>query len=175
MATPSNRRLRAARLEDVPSLIELARRSWLSAFAQTAPFPLIAWWVRADGLTLRYEQHWSEMLVLEEDSVIVGLVQPKPNDAEINGLWVHPSRQGTGAGTLLLRAGEQLIHRAGHKRVWLTCSAFNERALGFYRRRGYVEFGRDRSLHAAGVEVEEVMLERFIKDGDVRGDSSDSL
>ena len=38
--------LRLAREADLPVLIELARRSWLSAFAQTAPFSLIAWWAR---------------------------------------------------------------------------------------------------------------------------------
>ena len=50
------------------------------------------------------------MTVLEEGGIIVGLVQPR--EAEINGLWVAPERQGTGAGTLLLRVGEQAIHDA---------------------------------------------------------------
>src|SRR5690349_9346442 len=105
--TTSNRQIRPARPEDVAPMIELARRSWLSAFAQTAPFPLIEWWVRADRTTSWYEQHWPEMLVLEDDGVLVGILQPK--DSEINGLWVHPGRQGTGAGTLLLRTGEEII------------------------------------------------------------------
>lgn len=160
--TSSNRQIRPAREEDVASLIELARRSWLSAFAQTAPFPLIAWWVRADRTTSWYEKHWPEMFVLEEDGVLVGVLQPK--DSEINGLWVHPGRQRTGAGTLLLRAGEEIIRRAGHRTAWLTCSGFNVSALAFYRSRGYIETRRTRELHPSGVEVEDVRMERDLQE-----------
>lgn len=155
-----NRIVRPAREEDLEALVELGRRSWLSAFAQTAPFDLIAWWVRADRTRTLYQQCWAEMIVLEEDGVISGLVQPK--DDEINGLWVHPARQGTGAGTLLLETGEEIIRNAGYRIAWLTCSGFNSGALDFYRRRGYVETRRDRSLHASGLEVEDVRLERLI-------------
>src|SRR4051812_44450147 len=100
------------------------------------------------------------MTVLEEDGVVSGLLQPK--DAEINGLWVHPAQQGRGAGLLLLRAGEALIQAAGHSLAWLTCSAWNERALQFYRRAGYGETARHRAPHASGVELEEVRMERAL-------------
>jgi ribosomal protein S18 acetylase RimI-like enzyme len=156
----SNRLIRPAREGDLASLIELGRRSWLSAFAQTAPFALIAWWVREDRVASLYQQYWPDMLVLEEDGVLLGLVQPKEN--EINGLWVAPQAAGRGAGTLLLRAGEEVIRRAGHRTVWLTCSGFNLAAFSFYQRRGYVETRRDRELHASGVEVENVRMERLL-------------
>jgi ribosomal protein S18 acetylase RimI-like enzyme len=159
------RTVRPARAEDVDALVELGRRSWLSAFAQTAPFALIAWWVRTDRTRTLYEQSWREMLVVAEDTVIIGLVQPK--DAEIYGLWVRPDRQGTGAGTQLLGAGEAVIRRAGHTRAWLTCSGFNVSALRFYRRRGYVETHRERYLHESGVEVEDIRLERCLDDSPV--------
>ena len=157
----SNRIIRPAREEDLEGLIELGRRSWLSAFAQTAPFDLIAWWVRADRTASLYRQLWPEMLVLEEEGLVIGLVQPK--DAEINGLWVHPSRQGTGAGTRLLQAGEERIRAAGHRVAWLTCSGFNRQALDFYRRRGYIETRRDRAVHVSGIEVEEIRMERALE------------
>jgi ribosomal protein S18 acetylase RimI-like enzyme len=159
MTTP-NRTIRPARAEDLERLIEVGRRSWLSAFAQTAPFALIAWWVRADRTASLYQRAWPEMLVLEEDGVVNGLVQPK--EAEINGLWVHPGRQGTGAGSLLLAAGEEVIRRAGHPSAWLTCSAWNDKALDFYRRRGYTEAGRHSERHESGVEIEDVRMERAL-------------
>jgi ribosomal protein S18 acetylase RimI-like enzyme len=152
--------LRVARAADLPALIELARRSWLSAFAQTAPFGLIAWWAREDVTSRWYEDHWRAMTVLEEDGAIIGLVQPA--EAEINGLWVHPAHQGKGAGTLLLRAGEEAILGAGHQKAWLECSAFNPRAVAFYQRRGYVETERRRHAHRSGFEVEDVFLERAL-------------
>ena len=103
------------------------------------------------------------MWVLEEDGALIGLVQPRGD--EINGLWVHPDRQATGAGTLLLQAGEEIIRRGGHQRAWLTCSGFNGSALAFYRRRGYQETQRTCETHGCGVEVEEVRMERLLLDG----------
>jgi [ribosomal protein S18]-alanine N-acetyltransferase len=153
-----HRLVRPARIDDIEPLIELARRAWLSAFAQTAPFALIAWWAASDRTRGIYEREWAEMLVLEEDGTAIGLVQPE--EAEINGLWVRPDRQRTGAGTMLLRAGEAAIGRAGHTTAWLVCSAFNTDALAFYRRRGYVETGRDRYVHESGLEIEDVRLEK---------------
>jgi ribosomal protein S18 acetylase RimI-like enzyme len=155
------RKVRPAREEDLERLIELGRRSWLSAFAQTAPFALIAWWVQNDRVTSLYRQYWAEMLVLEEDGVIIGLVQPK--DDEINGLWVHPEWQGTGAGKLLLKAGEEVIRQAGHRVAWLTCAGINGKAFDFYRRQGYAETERTRELHPSGVEVEDLRMERSLR------------
>lgn len=153
-----DRVVRPARAEDLAALVEVGRRAWLSAFAQTAPFALIAWWVREDRTRVLYEQCWAEMWVLEEDGRLIGLVQPRAD--EVNGLWIHPERQGTGAGTLLLRTAEELIRRDGHEAAWLTCSAFNAAALRFYAGRGYVETGRTGSVHCSGVEIEDVRMAR---------------
>lgn len=150
--------IRPARPDDLDALIEVGRRAWLSAFAQTAPFALIAWWARTDRTASLYREAWPQMLVFEEAGRIAGLVQPMA--AEINGLWVHPERQGRGIGTELLRAGEEAIARTGHAVAWLTCSALNARALAFYERRGYAEVRRERISHASGVEIEDVRLER---------------
>jgi len=154
--------LRPARRDDLEAMIETARRSWLSAFAQTAPFELIAWWAQADRTRALYEASWAEMHVLREGDLAAGIVHVK--GSEINGLWVHPSRQGRGLGAALLRAGEGLVRGAGHDRTWLTCSAFNPRALAFYRRHGYEETGRERYVHASGVSLEDVRLERALAD-----------
>ena len=154
------RDLRPAREDDVDAMIELARRSWLSAFGQTAPSALIDAWVRTDRTTEHYRRYWKDMLLLGDGTTIVGLVQPL--EAEINGLWVHPDHQGQGAGTRLLQAGEDVIRRAGHEMAWLHCSAYNPRALEFYLRRGYVETSRERSRHPAGIEIVNVRMERRI-------------
>jgi len=155
---PIRRTIRPSRAADLDALIDIGRRSWLSAFAQTAPFDLIVWWVREDRTNVFYRECWPAMMVLEEDGALIGLVQPK--DDEINGLWVHPAHQGTGAGKILLRAGEDIIRSAGHQAVWLTCSGFNEKALHFYRGRGYVETRHERGRHVCGVEVVDIRLER---------------
>jgi len=154
------RSLRPAAEKDVDELIELARRSWLSAFAQTAPWPVIESWVVADRTSAHYRKHWQDMLVLEEAGRILGLVQPL--EAEINGLWVHPASQGTGAGTRLLHAGEDAIRAAGHGTAWLRCSALNPRALAFYAKRGYVEKRRVTSTHPTGLTYVDIRMERAL-------------
>lgn len=152
------RRIRLARETDVPRLVEVARQSFLSAFAPLAPVALIEQWRQVDREPAWYRRDWPHMLVLEENDVVVGIVQPQ--DDEINGLWIHPQQQGTGAGTLLLAAGEAVIAQRGYDRSWLFCSALNPRAYEFYLRRGYAETARKRVLHACGVEEESIRMER---------------
>ena len=117
-------------------MIEVFRRSFLSAFGFTAPFPLLQQWIR-NGIPRRSRtpQHWAEMFVLEQDGTIAGLMQPTID--EIDGLWIHPRFQGRGIGSHLPAHGEGIIRERGYARSWLTCSSFNQRALGFYRARGY--------------------------------------
>jgi ribosomal-protein-alanine N-acetyltransferase len=150
--------LRPAREDDVPALIEIARRSWLSAFAQTAPISLIQRWVRNDREAEWYPRYWPDMLVALVDGAPVGLVQP--SEDEINGLWVAPDHQRQGFGALLLRAGEDVIRAKGFDRSWLTCSSFNPNALGFYRARGYVEVSRSEEPLPCGTPSESIVLER---------------
>ncbi len=152
--------LRPARETDVPRLIEIARRAWLAAFAQTAPFALITFWAGSDRTAKWYEREWRDMIVAEEDGVVIGLVQPKRD--EINGLWVHPARHGAGAGSTLLRAGEDVIRAAGHSTAWLVCSAFNDLALRFYRARGYREVRRDPGHHECGIDYVDIRMERSL-------------
>ncbi|HEX4825091.1 MAG TPA: GNAT family N-acetyltransferase [Candidatus Polarisedimenticolaceae bacterium] len=152
--------LRPARRDDLEAMIETARRSWLSAFAQTAPFELIAWWTATDRARALYEASWNEMHVLRDGGLVAGILHVK--DAEINGLWVHPLLQGRGIGAALLCSGEGMIRAAGHDRAWLTCSGFNERALAFYRRHGYGEKQRERTVHASGVSLEDIRMERTL-------------
>jgi len=152
--------IRPATEADVPRMIEVARRAFLSAFGNTAPIPLIQQWARNDREAIYYPLDWGEMLVWEQDSIIAGLVQPTGD--EINGLWVHPNFQGMGIGTLLLNAGEEVVESRGFSRSWLTCSSFNIRALDFYRRRGYTVFQSTRKLHECGVDEESFGMERML-------------
>jgi len=155
--------IRPASEADVPRMIEVFRRSFLSGFAFTAPFPIIQQWIRRNPETSRYPAHWAQMFVHERDGTITGLLQPTYD--EINGLWIHPDYQGQGIGSHLLDFGETIIQERGHVRSWLTCSGFNPRALGFYRARGYSVFRSSREMHECGVEEEMFEMERRLDGG----------
>lgn len=142
-------RLRPAGEDDVPRLVEIARRAWLSAFAGHAPEPMIAYWRNADREPGWYARYWPDMIVAEAGDFVVGLTQPAAD--EVNGLWVDPEWQGRGIGRLLLRAAERHIGQMGHERAWLTCSGFNLRAAGFYRAVGYALDREEKELHPSGV------------------------
>ncbi|MFD9292893.1 GNAT family N-acetyltransferase [Streptomyces sp. NPDC060030] len=64
------------------------------------------------------------LLVAEEDGEVIGTAQvgishesPKPGQGFCNP-YVHPDRRGRGAGSLLLRAGEEHLARAGASAVY---------------------------------------------------------
>lgn len=150
--------LRLAKEADVPALIDLARRSWLSGFAGTAPPDFVR-----DRLARNFEQdwyprHWPAMTVAEDGRALLGVVQPESD--EINGLWVAPEAQGRGVGTTLLRHAERQIVASGHKRAWLTCSGFNPCAARFYMSRGYLEIGRTRKNRGGELLEELLTFER---------------
>jgi [ribosomal protein S18]-alanine N-acetyltransferase len=152
--------IRPATDADIPQMIELARRSWLSAFAQTAPFALIQFWAAADRESSWYPTYWHSMSVAEMNGAIAGLVQPKLD--EINGLWVHPSAQGKGVGTALLNEGEGQIRDAGYEKGWLNCSGFNTGAQNFYKARGYVMARSYTEELKCGVMAESLIFEKTL-------------
>lgn len=152
--------IRRAAPDDLEAMIDLARRAWLSAFATTAPWELIRWWVASDRTRAFYTEHWRHMDLLCAGGELLGIAQIA--DAEINGLWIDPRHQGTGCGSRLLRHGEALVRAAGHRTAWLTCAACNAGALRFYGARGYREVARTRLAHSSGVEIEEIRMERTL-------------
>jgi ribosomal protein S18 acetylase RimI-like enzyme len=150
--------LRPACESDVPGLIELARRSWLSGFAGSAPAAFVREWLAREFERGWYPRYWPDMTVAEAGGVVLGVVQPMKD--EINGLWVDPAAQGRGVGTTLLRHGEEVIAAAGYGRAWLSCSGFNPTAQRFYLKRGYREVGRESKERAGGVVEELLSYER---------------
>jgi [ribosomal protein S18]-alanine N-acetyltransferase len=156
-------RIRPATEHDIPRMVDIARRAFLSAFGTTAPFPLIQQWVRTDREPAWYARDWDRMFVVERDGIVLGLVQPTAD--EIDGLWVHPDFHGQGAGSVLLAQGEKVIRERGYTRSWLTCSSFNVRALAYYHRRGYRIFRSIRTLHPCGVDEESFGMERDLAAG----------
>ena len=152
--------IRPATEADVPRMIEVFRRSFLSAFGFTAPFALLQQWIANNRENVLYPAQWAQMFVLDVDGTIAGLMQPTVD--EIDGLWIHPAYQGHGIGSSLLAFGEGVIRDRGYRRAWLTCSSYNQHALDFYRARGYTVFRTIRTLHDCGIDEESFAMERSL-------------
>ena len=150
--------LRPASERDVPGLIELARRSWLSGFVGSAPAAFVQEWLAREFERGWYPRYWQDMTVADLGGVLLGVVQPMKD--EINGLWVDPSAQGRGIGTALLVHGEREIASAGYERAWLSCSGFNPKAMRFYLARGYQQVRTETKVRACGVLEEMFVYDR---------------
>lgn len=91
--------------------------------------------------------------VAEKKGEIVGfaVVLPRPDgDAELDGLFIDPTRRKEGIGRLLIAHAEQmpLAHGAAALHV-----IANPRALGFYRKCGFAESGRAETRFGAAVAM----------------------
>lgn len=143
---------------DVPALIDLAQRSWLSGNCELAPIDAVRDWMESDLETKRYPEIWPNVTVAEHRSRILGLAYA--DGREVAELWVHPSFQRRSIGSRLLQACEQEILRAGYDTSRLQCSEYNVAAPHFYRARGYVEVSRSRGRLPSGVERDIIVMEK---------------
>lgn len=76
-------------------------------------------------------------LVAAIDGIAVGWCARARGRAYIPYLFVTPSLQGRGIGTLLLRRMESLLELSGADRVQLDTLSDNVRAVNFYQHQGY--------------------------------------
>ena len=151
-------RTRRAVEADVPALIDLAQRSWLSGNCERAPMEAVRHWMQEDHESRRYAEIWPEVTVAEHRSRILGLSHA--DGREVADLWVHPSFQRRGIGTLLLQVCEEEIRRAGHAVLRLRYTEYNVAVPLFYRARGYREVSRVPDTLPSGVARDIIVMEK---------------
>ncbi|MGH8450558.1 GNAT family N-acetyltransferase [Pseudomonas sp.] len=104
-----------------------------------------------DAITALMAEPGTALVVAESNQHLVGFAQIKlnaghpmiemPDIAELQRLYVQERFTGLGIGYQLLQAAEQYAAQEGASMLWATVWVGNERALGFYPRRGYVVLG----------------------------------
>ena len=147
---------------DIPALIDLAQRSWLSGNCELAPIEAVRDWIEEDFESKRYPEIWPNVTVAEHQSRILGLSHI--NGQEVTDLWVHPSFQRRGIGSLLLQICEEEIRSAGHDTARLLYTEYNVAAPLFYRARGYSEVSRSPVRLPSGVEREIIVMEKKLNE-----------
>ena len=147
--------IRTARPEDALCLSVLAMQVFLDTYATEGIRPAIA----REVLTSYSEKTFrsaiqtesSGLLLAERASHLIGFAQvtfgaehelaPSGSQAELLRLYIQEPFTGQGLGTVLLAGAEGLAGEAGATVLWLTPYVYNHRALAFYSRRGYKDFG----------------------------------
>jgi len=105
--------------------------------------------------------------VAVEDGVVVGFAtvtaRPDPTGAgELLALYVDPERWGEGIGGRLLARARAALVAQGCTTATLWVLAGNERAERLYRRDGWRDDGRRRSVEVWGIDADEAGFRRAL-------------
>lgn len=144
------RTIRAATVNDIPAIRQLASDTWPNAYGHILPAEQIAYMLELFYSTETLQQQIVDQhvsfLLLEEDSKPVGFASfAKADDEKIyklHKLYVSGKMQGTGAGKALLQAVITQCKAAGANLLRLNVNRYNK-ALHFYLKQGLVIAGQE--------------------------------
>lgn len=150
------------RLEDVPSIRAMHRDSWLAAYPNDE-YDVSYEWVKdwVDTWLLPEKLKESEEIVkgIIDDSTqfhriatlgerIVGFIHILTNEdgtKELEAIYTHPDTFSTGLGSQLLQEADKWINGA---ETQLTVVVYNDRAIKFYEKHGFVKKEGSESVYA---------------------------
>lgn len=116
----------------------------------------------------------SVVYVAEREGTLVGvqsvdLFSPwvaRLGDVATMGTWLLADARGQGIGSKLTRVSVEFARMRAYRTIRIQVLAHNHRALGFYRRLGFVELGVAREhVRVNGRVYDEVYLERALDAG----------
>ncbi|MBZ7921206.1 GNAT family N-acetyltransferase [Ensifer adhaerens] len=128
--------IRHARAGDVDRLTDVGLAAWQSAIAGLADGERMRRVAEASFFRFLSE-HWLSVLLIEAEGGIRGWVAREDFDNAISDLWIEPAAQGRGFGALLLGEIERRIASDGFEVATTKTHARNDRAVAFFRNRGY--------------------------------------
>lgn len=164
--------IRRAAPADAPAVAELARRTFMDAFAAASdPHDLALHTARSYGVP----QQSAELahpgittLVAEADGRPAGYAQirrgtppscvPDAQAVEIARFYVDQAWHGRGLAQRLMHAALSQAREMGAHTVWLMTYEHNHRALAFYAREGFREVGRHGYLFGNTLELDRVLV-----------------
>ena len=135
-------RVRAARPEEVETLLGIQQAASVTAFGHIFPPTAYPFPTRAVRARWRAALGTTEVrvLVAERDSRLVGVVEVAPE--RLDGLFVVPDAWGSGVADRLHDEAVKTLQGWGCGRCWLSVLAENHRARRFYERHGWRLDGR---------------------------------
>lgn len=121
--------------EDVPNLIKFFKETIMEVYGQILPKERLEPWVEGERLSSEVNQLWQNMIVAEKAGEV--LAAAAVLDDKIALLWVHPSHHRKGIGSVMLDMAETVMMKSGYEIAKLECFSDNDRALEFYRTKGW--------------------------------------
>ena len=130
--------IRAAALDDVPSIATIWQQGWHDAHDGRVPDALLRHRT-PESYPPRARERLAHTAVAEVGGSVVGFVVTV--ESELEQLYVAVAARGTGVAQSLIAHAEQEIAAAGHDESWLAVVADNDRAIAFYAKSGWVDTG----------------------------------
>lgn len=95
---------------------------------------------------------------------MLGFSRQRPGSGEVIGLYVLPGKMGQGYGSRLLDAAVEVFRQEGCEAVCLWVFRRNDRAIGFYQHRGFIQTGCTQVENYAGENIEmlEMLYENMV-------------
>jgi RimJ/RimL family protein N-acetyltransferase len=109
-----------------------------------------------EGIAAETEDGDHITFVARQDDTVVGFTAPRIEEGRrrVGGLYVKPGYQGKGIGSELLR--KTLAWWGNDEDIYITVVSYNQAAIRFYERHGFVKIGETSPLEYD--EVEQVKL-----------------
>lgn len=105
-----------------------------------------------------------EFFVAEDDGLVIGFAILKPENGEVEAVYVSPEAGGRGVGLALLR---QMDEQARAHRLSVLHLYASLNAVPFYKRAGYVAQEQSKYRLSTGVEIACVPMTRTIEPGEL--------
>lgn len=146
-------------LEDLPQVMEIERRSYLTP------------WSRGAFVSELMERERARYIVARLDGRVVGYAGMWLilDEAHVTNIAVHPEYRNQRIGHRLLKAVEEHSEARGIKEITLEVRASNEPAKRLYRNHGFVPTGVRPGYYRDTDEDAIIMTKRFQDPGDFRG------
>ena len=147
--------VRIATPTDAERLADLARRTFLAAFAEFNTPENMALYVdaafSADQILAEIRDTASTFIWAEQTGIPAGYAKLRrgsirgcvtgPKPVELERIYAETARIGEGVGKTLLHWSIKLAQSEGFQTLWLGVWEYNERAIEFYHRQGFVDVG----------------------------------
>ena len=161
--SPSEVRVRPARLADQAELTELEAIAW----SPESGFPSVMAPGQRDATFFDAGNPPEAFLVAELNGRVAGYIRLKPptklpenaHVVQVQGLAVHPDARRRGVAVSLLDAAEETLRERGTRKLTLRVLSTNEAAIRLYERHGFVREGTLREEFCInGRFVDDVMM-----------------
>jgi GNAT superfamily N-acetyltransferase len=157
--------IRAARMADIPGLIDVHIASWRSAYREQVPDQVLA---DLDLTRSQRQRTWSAVLsndrqrafVAERNDQILGFVNigparppVDPTIGEVYAIYLNPNAWDQGLGRALFATGEKTLRSLGYRSAILWMLATNLRARKFYEAAGWRADGETKGRSSRALDT----------------------